>query len=129
MTEFDRALLSLSKDDLLFQVGEAVQQGSLESRRKSRMDKIFDAMAWLSEKREEFVKALCATPVITTHREHERAGERVVLIAAIIDLICSCTGAVPAATVAVLIANEGLTALCDNCAEGNSAGSPESDVK
>lgn len=110
--QIDEALLGRSREDLLCELGRGVADISLGSKSKNRMDFIFDALAWLSQNRALFVEKICRSPVIEVIREHERTANRLALVSAIADLICQSCGKAPVATVSLLLADEGLHALC-----------------
>ncbi len=120
--EIDQSTMDKSNEDLLFELGLSIDDQSLSSKNKTRMDYVFDGLAWMAQRRSEFISLICQNSVITTLRTHHRAANRLALAGAIGDLISATCGQVPVATVAVLLAYEGLHSLCPgDC--GNDGGS------
>jgi hypothetical protein len=110
--QIDESILGKSSEDLLYELGVSVADESLGSKTKSRMDFVFDALAWMSNRRAEFISRICQSSVIARLREYERTSNRLALIGAIADLVCYCCGTAPVMTVSALLADEGLHVLC-----------------
>jgi hypothetical protein len=117
--QIEASMLAKSKEDLFYEIGLAVVDQSIGSKNKTRMDYVFDAMAWMSKKRVDFISVICGSSVVVTLREHERAANRLALAGAIADLICHCCGTAPVVLVSMLLADEGLHALCGPKCDGD----------
>lgn len=68
---------------------------------------------WFKSNREKLANALCGTYVVKTYLESDRVSNRILIVAAVADLIAPFVTVVPIITVAVLIIREGLESLCD----------------
>ncbi len=67
---------------------------------------------WFRTHYTELQAAVCRSNFVDAYRSSKRTHDRVLLVAAIADLIASITGGVTAISVAVLIVKEGLDTFC-----------------
>jgi hypothetical protein len=68
---------------------------------------------WLKAKREQLSAAVCHDPKVRALCEDGKKGGRIILVAAVTDLVASLVVGVSPVTVAVLLVREGLTSLCE----------------
>jgi hypothetical protein len=69
---------------------------------------------WLARNRDDLAKCLCETGVVSLFISSERVRDRIIVAAAIADLISTLATGVAAFTVSVLLIKEGLDTLCSS---------------
>jgi hypothetical protein len=114
-TDFDR-LLAQSEDELYEQLGRQLQRGTLGARERSPEESREYARSWFARRHTDLAAAICPTQVVRTYLASKRIQDRILLAAAIADLITAIFKGIPATTVAVLIVKEGLESLCGSYA-------------
>jgi hypothetical protein len=103
MGEKIEQLLAMNDADLFM-----ILAGALPPEGSAAAPSVERARKWFQENTAQFRQVICGSHVVKTYLESERADNRILLVAAIADLIASiCTG-IAAITVAVMIVKEGL---------------------
>jgi hypothetical protein len=104
--------LESSEKDLFIKVGAALLADSMAGRPPLEHDLELTGRNWFAQHLNEFRHAICGNHHVKIYLEGKSNADRAQLVAAIVDLIATVTGNVPAATVAVLLLNQGLEKLC-----------------
>lgn len=99
--------LSLDSDKLFLTIADSLASGASTEAPSSDAGR-----AWFEKNKVRFKKAVCGTNVVKVYLESEKANNRVLLVAAIADMVAGACGAIPPVTVAVLLVKEGLDSLC-----------------
>lgn len=106
-------LFDKSMDELYLQLGKELQSGVLGSHEKSGEDNIDFAKDWLYRKKFELQKRICGSLVVDYYFSSNKTQNRIMLAAAVSDLIASMTKTPAALTVSVLLIKEGLETYCE----------------
>jgi hypothetical protein len=103
-----RELLALDEDELLVDLADKVVigVGPLDPARKRTV-----ARAWLEAQVDRLRDAICSDPGVQALRKNDQR-DLLDLAVAVTDLVAGIVGAVPAATVSVLLVRQGLERLC-----------------
>ena len=105
-------LLDATLNDLYAKLGRELQPPSLGMEPASDAQNADEGRSWLQRNRLDLETRICKSTVVTVFLESKKVGDRVMLAAAIADLIASFVSGVAATTVAVLLVKEGLDTLC-----------------
>lgn len=71
---------------------------------------------WVQDNRKELAQKLCGTYLVKYVRSPGKEWDRVLLLAAVADLLSSASWGLGPTTAAALVLRVGLTGLCDDCA-------------
>lgn len=105
-------LLERSVGALLVDLGRELRPPGLGMEPTSDDENFRQGQSWIDRNRPALARRLCSTMVVRLWIQSKRVGDRVLLVAAIADLITSLLTGVAAVTVAVLLVKEGLDTLC-----------------
>lgn len=109
-----KALLNLSEDELLIQIGEQLALPSLGMAGQSERKSIKQAKQWLSENSAKLKEQICNSHVVQIYLTNKKRYDDISLAAAILDLIVDIVIDITPATVAVLIIKKGIASLCSD---------------
>lgn len=107
-------LMKLSLDELYIQIGaEYIGLGAMP---RSLKDLAQIGKLWLESKKSELIEILCNNEQLNSllKSEPKRLKDRIVLVAAVADLLSSIITGVSPITVSVLLIKAGLEDLCEN---------------
>jgi len=109
-------LIQSDVNELYKSVGLASQAGVMGVEELSDDEAEELGRAWMRQHRARFAELLCGTLVIRIYLASPRVGDRVLLLAAIADLIIGIMSGIPPTTVAALLIKEGIDTLCKDTA-------------
>jgi hypothetical protein len=105
-------LLEVDESRLYQRIGTSVLGSPLGMKLPDVTELIVAGKDWFRGHYAALRAAVCGSNFVVAYRSSKRAHDRVLLVAAIADLIASVTGGVTAISVAVLIVKEGLDTFC-----------------
>lgn len=105
-------LLEVDESRLYQRIGTAVLGPSLGMKLPDVTELMAVGKDWFRGHSTALRAAVCGSNFVAAYRSSKRTHDRVLLVAAIADLVASVTGGVTAISVAVLIAKEGLDTFC-----------------
>lgn len=106
-------LLDLPPNELYATLGRELEGESLSAFPLPAGEFIRRGKEWYSQRRNQFVRAVCSSAHIRRLLQDKRSVDRVMLTSAIADLISSVCFGVSPVVVAVLLIREGVESLCD----------------
>lgn len=115
MTDEELLKASMSKevDELYLELGKQLASSAQRVIPLPPFRYIQVAKQWLSDHKREIKERVCADSSIKALLSNNRIGDRLVVAAAVCDLISSITVGLSPVTVAVLLVKEGLRTLCE----------------
>jgi hypothetical protein len=105
-------LLEVETDALLRHVGDATVFRTLQARPITDSERETAGRSWIQEHLHDLRRLICSSVLYQTYASSKRTQDRVMLVAAIADLIASITSGLAAVSVAVLIVRESLISFC-----------------
>jgi len=105
-------LLEASDAVLLQHIGDAHSLRSLQARPRTDDEREESGKDWISAHINTLRKLVCSSLLIQAYLNSSRTQDRVMLAAAIADLISSVITGIAAVAVAVLILREGIASFC-----------------
>ena len=109
--DFDQ-LIGSTKEDLLQTIGEDVLPPALGMAQRPRSSLIDAGRRWWEENREEIKNRLCGSVVVKVYLSNPSNENRLLIAAAMCDLLAGTLGSVSPMTVVALIFHEGVETLC-----------------
>ena len=97
---------------LLRNVGDATMFRTLQARQITDAEREEAGRSWIQMHLHDLRRLICSSLLYQTYASSKRAQDRVMLVAAIADLITSITSGLAAVSVAVLIVRESLISFC-----------------
>jgi hypothetical protein len=105
-------LLDAETEVLLRHVGDATMFRTLQARQITDAEREAAGRSWIQEHLHDLRRLICSSLLYQTYATSKRTQDRVMLVAAIADLIASITSGLAAVSVAVLIMRESLVSFC-----------------
>lgn len=106
-------LFDVEIDQLYCNVGSSLTPPSLGVRPPTTKEREGLGREWLRDKMESLREVICSSNIVRLHQDSDRVKNRVVLAAAIADMIASYVSGIAGASVAVLIVREGIDTWCN----------------
>ena len=116
MPESIAELMTLSEDELLQRLGFELEQAAPGIKPLTLQERSQEARHWLAKNRSRIANMVCNDPRTKAFQSSSRTQDRVQLAAGVLDVLAALAGIVGPATVAVLLAKEGLDTLCPEAA-------------
>ena len=105
-------LMELSNEELLLEIGKAVQPVKIGIRIPSPDEVRLAATNWINEQKALLQKSVCSDSRISDFIGNPSTERRIEIIAVVADIISTHFTGVPAFTLAVLLTKEGLVNFC-----------------
>jgi hypothetical protein len=110
-------LIEADEARLFEHIGAHAIRGSVGARPATPRELEKEGRAWLKRHTAELRNRVCSSLVVKTYLGSDRAQDRVLLVAAVADLVSSLVTGIAAISVAVLIVREGLATWCKESAQ------------